>query len=495
MENTIGFRLISSAGFARVEVPVNSTFLDLKKAITNILNVHVKEQKIFSDMQNKKQVNFPDNTPVIKLNLKNGDSIFLSNQSAELNTGKSASSNNTGKKCAHSDRETCINCIGKKKEAVWDNKGGVSNKNNNTESKPSMQEQLLAKSGLTSKCNHKPGQKCLHCMETPSYKGELKFNCQHGIGGKCPNCVDKEFIQDVKHKSFDRYLDEKKEKCKGIHEPSSKCNNCIPPQELVFKIKPGCPNHPPYPEGMCNKCMPPNAVLMRQPYRHVDYVSFMNQEEISLFVNTWMQSFCMKQRMGFLFGYYASDPNYIGGVRAVVEAIYEPPQLGDTVSVEPLQDSDRNTVDRIANSLSLECIGWIYTTISTEKEVCMTSSDIRKAARYQQEYQNEHESGYKVSKFITVVCKSKDNNECELECYMVSDLCQALERDDVFDDPVSKKEMKVRKPRKKNEMIPSVYMESKRVESFDPDFFIVNVCFFDNKLFFLSIFCFLSIFF
>ena len=28
-------------------------------------------------------------------------------------------------------------------------------------------------------------------------------------------------------------------------------------------------------------------------------------------------------------GYYAEDPNYVGGVRAIIEAIYEPPQKGE----------------------------------------------------------------------------------------------------------------------------------------------------------------------
>jgi nuclear protein localization family protein 4 len=184
----------------------------------------------------------------------------------------------------------------------------------------------------------------------------------------------------------------------------------------------------------------------------------------------------MKQRMGFLFGYYASDPNYPDGVRAVVEAIYEPPQLGDTHSVEPLQDPDRNLIDRVAAALSLECIGWIFTSINTEKEVCLTSHDVRKAARYQEQYQIAHESDYKVSKFITVVIKPRENNEAEIECYMVSDLCQSLERDGVFGESDSKKEMKVRTP-KKNEIMPSVYMESKPVDKFDPDFCIVNVNF------------------
>jgi len=29
--------------------------------------------------------------------------------------------------------------------------------------------------------------------------------------------------------------------------------------------------------------------------------------------------------MGWIYGYYSEDPNYKDGVRAIVEAIYEPP--------------------------------------------------------------------------------------------------------------------------------------------------------------------------
>jgi nuclear protein localization family protein 4 len=200
----------------------------------------------------------------------------------------------TKPKCSHSEMETCINCIDQKSKTK----------------EKTVIEKLNEKEGLTSKCVHAPGQKCLHCMSTPSYKGELKFTCQHGPNGKCPNCVGKEFITEVKHKSFEQYLSDNREKCKGIHEKTGKCNNCLPPSEVVYKMNPNCTFHPPYPEGMCNKCMPPNAYLKRQPYRHVDYVSFMNMEELNSFVNIWLKGYCMKQRMGFLYGYYAKDPNY-----------------------------------------------------------------------------------------------------------------------------------------------------------------------------------------
>ncbi len=70
MNKTFALRLISSAGFSRIEVPLSSNFLDLKHAITNQVNIHAKEQKLFYDTQSKKAINFPDNTAVTNLGLK-----------------------------------------------------------------------------------------------------------------------------------------------------------------------------------------------------------------------------------------------------------------------------------------------------------------------------------------------------------------------------------------------------------------------------------------
>jgi hypothetical protein len=139
-----------------------------------------------------------------------------------------------------------------------------------------------------------------------------------------------------------------------------------------------------------------------------------------------------------------------------------------------MEDSDRIVVERVAAALTLECVGWIFTSINTEKEVCLTSYDVRKAARLQQQHLTIHPSGYKVSKFVTVTVKPKEDNQCDIECYMITDLIQALERDGVFEDSPNKKEMKIRKPAK-NEVLPTIYMENKPVETFDPDFAIVNV--------------------
>lgn len=80
---------------------------------------------------------------------------------------------------------------------------------------------------------------------------------------------------------------------------------------------------------MCNKCVPPAVVLMRQIYRHCDYVSFMNYKELAGFVGNWQRNGMLEQRMGYLYGYYSEDPNFPEGVRVNVEAVYEPPQIGE----------------------------------------------------------------------------------------------------------------------------------------------------------------------
>lgn len=87
---------------------------------------------------------------------------------------------------------------------------------------------------------------------------------------------------------------------------------------------------------MTMKSMPPSINMKRQEYRHVDYVQFMNSAEISNFVNYWLNTF--EERVGWLYGYYAEDPDYELGIRAVVEAIYEPPQVGTYNNVSILED-------------------------------------------------------------------------------------------------------------------------------------------------------------
>jgi len=83
--------------------------------------------------------------------------------------------------------------------------------------------------------------------------------------------------------------------------------------------------------------------------------------------------------MAWLYGYYSEDPNYPEGVRVNVEAVYEPPQLGEINGVEPLEDPNAAKVDLIAQSLSLEKVGLMFTSINND--TFLTSQEVRKIAQ------------------------------------------------------------------------------------------------------------------
>ena len=70
--------------------------------------------------------------------------------------------------------------------------------------------------------------------------------------------------------------------------------------------------------------------------------------------------------MAWLYGYYSEDPNYPEGVRVNVEAIYEPQQMGEINGVAVLDDPQQTKVDMIAEALTLERVGWIFTSINQD---------------------------------------------------------------------------------------------------------------------------------
>jgi nuclear protein localization family protein 4 len=339
---------------------------------------------------------------------------------------------------------------------------------------PEVEEQHLRR------CQHGPGVRCINCIvleeakrkledNTPK-KEDLSWMCSHPPSIKCVKCMKDNFVAGIKHQSFETFMAVKRARCQ--HKAEASCPNCLPPAETSYKLKLNCLKHPPYPAGVCNSCMPATAVLARQPYRHVDYVEFMNVKEVTSFVRHWESDLsCMQQRVGFLYGYYAEDPNYPDGVRAVVEAIYEPPQIGDTNGFSLLDDPYREVVDRIAASLSLERVGWLFTSIN--HDAYLTSHEIRMAAKFQQEHLTVHPSGYKVSKFVTVVVKPKEEGIAP-EAYMVSDQAQALERDDIFGDSSHVRRL-VKRPGKPSELLPTIMCENAPTEEFAPEWLIVNV--------------------
>ena len=149
--------------------------------------------------------------------------------------------------------------------------------------------------------------------------------------------------------------------------------------------------------------------------------------------------------MGWLYGYYSEDPNFPDGVRVNVEAIYEPPQIGELKGVQALEDPFRPTADMVASALSLERVGYIFTSLNQEKTF-LTGDQVRTIAALQQEHLVDHPVGPKVSKFVTVRVEQKEGDEIGVECWMASDICQALERDNVLGSSEDPKKLVVREP-------------------------------------------------
>jgi nuclear protein localization family protein 4 len=117
----------------------------------------------------------------------------------------------------------------------------------------------------------------------------------------------------------------KKSHCLSLTKFRLKRGKYLNLENLNCKIRPGCADHPAWPKGICNKCQPPTIYLNRQPYRHVDNIMFENSQIVENFLNYWRKS--GNQRIGLLFGRYEAYDGVPLGIKAVVTAIYEPPQV------------------------------------------------------------------------------------------------------------------------------------------------------------------------
>lgn len=333
-------------------------------------------------------------------------------------------------------------------------------------------------SGMTDRCNHGPHAKCLHCIDKNTIENHEKEKhitqkikkCNHGSHAKCINCINVE-QKDVKHLSFDEYIDKNFARCKN-HSKHHKCTNCFVDLEKSYKVKKDCREHEPYPRGMCSKCIPPLVVVNRQEYRHVDFASFMNYKEMANLIHYWMEN--INQRIAHVYGYYAEDPVYNKGVRAVIEALYEPPQENHLNNSLIMDDAFEVHVEMIASALGLERVGWLFTTY--ERDVFLTSQEVIQAAKYQEMFKIRHPIGIDVSKQITIVlrCDAANNNQVTPEVYMVSDECQSLVRDQLIEEPDNPKTLKI-KQAKDHSFTTKFFYQGKTVEEIELDFFIVNV--------------------
>jgi len=271
-----------------------------------------------------------------------------------------------------------------------------------------------------------------------------KMNCQHGANSQCVHCIpydpyDEEYLKEhkIKFMSFHSYI-------RKLSGGLSK-GKFAPLKNITCKVEHSsrC-EHPPYPHGICSKCQPSAITLNRQPWRHVDSIMFENPQIVDRYLQYWRES--GNQRGGWLYGRYELHPEVPLGMKAVVCAIYEPPQESSRDTLKLLPDPKEEVVEEIAANLGLRRVGWIFTDLipSADGKVksyrgaethFLSAQEIITAAQYQNNFPNKckaTDDGVFGSKFVTVCVTGNKENEIHMEGYQVSNQCMSLVRDEIL---------------------------------------------------------------
>ena len=266
-------------------------------------------------------------------------------------------------------------------------------------------------------------------------------HCQHNNTSQCLYCsakepYDEEYLKQegIKHMSFHSYL-------RKLSSGMSK-DKYVALENLSCQIKKGCTTHKPWPASICSTCQPPAITLNRQSYRHIDNVLFENAGIMDQFLDYWRVT--GHQRIGFMFGKYEVFPEVPLGIKAVVSAIYEPPQEGGRDGIKLVDDAKTDAlVDEMARALGLKRVGWIFTDLIPDSKGnvkhfrnvdshFVSAQECIMAGHFQSKYPNPTKNaseGYFGSKFATVLVTGDKDKQIHMEGYQVSNQCMALARD------------------------------------------------------------------